>query len=330
MWSKSFFLIFFFIYTSLVQSVPLVSEQANVTSLPPAPPGLRLVPFTGERTVVNVAQACHVLILLVIEAWKTPQLQPFQQKEWADPTYPWSFLLNVLSQAQRQYGNLHGAAWGALKIMDVNAQAMAPNQASWSFPADGYQMLNPPLEIGACGILPHPLSPSLGTSNANESSNPSHAVSRDIQSRDLTDLSADRHYQLGVAPDGPPLQRRAMIKLLFRYLQELWTRRSDGRLSSNVRAGDTYIGQPIEGMQMKVTYERLSVNGKVVTWLDVAQLMRFLLEFFAGQQTWRSFLAQGGFLEFPIALNFLSIEMFPTSGIASSQVTGNETVVTPS
>ena len=292
-------LLSFLTFVSVVQSLPSFTattntNETNVNGLAPVPPGFLLIPQpgSGQQRVVNVAQASHLLLLVVLEAWaeRTPALVP-QQKEYADIDFPWSFLFTLVPQASGQYGNDLTAAWAAQKVVDAQLQAMSFNEYNWFLPQNGYQLQIPPLRIGVVAIIPS-LSSDEGSSNAPHPPTvplpPTQEVGTQEIATNQTNLQ-DSFYNILVNMHGRDIPTRAVIRLLFDYLaSQTWPQNAQGRLARTLRPRSTYVSPAVDDVVLRITYLQMAIGRRRVTWEDVAQTIRFLLGWLSRRESWQT------------------------------------------
>ena len=328
--------LFFFLLSGVQCLYPLAANASNVTALPPLPPDFVLRPKPGLPLHIDVAQAAHLLLLVVDNGWKATAPGNGLNKSanapnnshaannshisFSDVDFPWKFGVLFLPSAEEEYGNLIVVAWAALRVVAANIEAMGPHDLGWRLPSRGYSMERPPFQIGGCVIRPHTdaSSSSLTTNNASQLLNMTKQIAPlprlPRTGLEVTTLQ-DTGYTLVILQGSRVVPKKAVIQLLFDYLDTVWAMQSTARLASSMQRGQTWTSpRQVLGWELQVRYTQVIVNRRRVLWSDIVQAIRFLLRDLAGHAEWKGFVAYvrfaGGTTEF-LTLNMRDVVAEP-------------------
>lgn len=314
----------FLVFLTYVRSLPLDPSttdiaQTSATSLglhltqPPAE--FFLTSLDGSKPFsVEVGQASHICINLIIEGW-LPSGPPIPAvAHFDDPSFNLRFVTKLNPGYQKKYGNLRTPAWVALGLVEAQLGDMEPNQMMWDFPTYGYLIGKPSSRIGTCVIKPklaldEETVNTTSTIDGQESGNSTGFVA------DGSSVEGNTVYQVQYYDKGQTVPRKSMVWLLWSYLDVVLRSDAFDTVSSRYKAKGTYVSEPFDGVQLKVTYTRVIVARHVVKFIDVMHSLRFIFKYLADQPKWQTFDAIASFENVPGS--FLKIEVSLANGASA-------------
>lgn len=270
-----------------IQCLPLNvgATQGASLQLPLPPTDFTVDALTGgEQYAVPAAQ---LLLNVIFLGWTsndaTARIALLASFE--DPSFDWEFSIAVERSQASQYANLQTVSWAAIRIVEGFLSNMQLYQDTWTFPKHGYILRSSHTLVGDCSMLPRDTTNSgLFNVSTNHKQGPAN-VTIDNNTTSLAVLL----YIVQVYGDGPVIPKKAVLWLLWGYLDTIFGMNSQDRVEAMQEAGSTYSSDSYERFRLTVTYDQVRIGRRFIRWYDVAQSINFLFDALNDAPRWTTF-----------------------------------------